>query len=324
MFFSMTLNVLLLLLLGFFFLKQKSRAGRSHVIAPGGVTRSTSTVAADGSRSTAAVLILERHSLDDVKRYLEKHGRKMPALYRLLDMYEVDRKFPDMSDFRLGPNMFEKILLDWIVFVDAAGNELIGHGVTTRIDWDQNVDHLPDGWQGAVRASYQDVCVDHKQPNTLVGLFILVEDRFRQHGWANNIIEEMRRLGRTRSMASLIIPLRPPLRYQKEYADMPMTEFAALKREDGQPTDHWIRLHTRLGAKIIGVSDASHQHALPLKDFYRQIAANPIARSGYTLVQQRDGGWYKAYVDLEHEFVLIRQGCVWVQHPLSASLDIPA
>jgi hypothetical protein len=150
-----------------------------------------------------------------------------------------------------------------------------------------------------------------------VGLFILVQNRCRRHGWANNIIQEMRSLGQRRNVLSLIIPLRPPLRYEKEYAELPMDAFASLKREDGQPLDHWIRLHTRLGAKIIGTSNASHQHAFALKDFYEQVPTPEITRTGYALVQHRDGGWYRVYVDLEHQFVLINQGCVWVQHPLT-------
>ena len=103
---------------------------------------------------------------------------------------------------------------------------------------------------------------------------------------------------------------------------MPITEFAALKREDGLPRDHWVRLHVRLGAEIIGVSNTSHQHAFPLKDFYQQFPAPVITQSGYTLVQQRDGGWYNVYVDLEREFVLVNQGCVWVRHPLSLDASL--
>jgi hypothetical protein len=81
--------------------------------------------------------------------------------------------------------------------------------------------------------------------------------------------------------------------------------------------DHWVRLHVRLGARVIGVSNTSHQHAFSLKDFYGQVPCPNFTQSGYGLVQQKDGAWYNAYVDLEREFVLINQGCVWVQHPLS-------
>ncbi len=310
---------LLLVLLGWCGRGWLSAPARASHLEPKAVSRSRVTVRAADVEMTASVIILENHTVAEMAADVEKRGRRMPGLYRLLDMYQVERAFPDLSHFRLGPNMFEAVPLDWIILVDQGGGELIGHGVTTRIDWDQDLSHLPDGWQGAVRASYQCAQVERKKPNTLVGLFILIEDKFRKHGWARNVIEEMRRLGRARGLASLIIPLRPPLRYEREYAEMTIGEFAQLRRGDGEHPDHWIRLHTRLGAKVIGVSERSHQHALPLKDFYEQIPAPRIAQSGYVLVQQRDGGWYRVYADLERELVVIYQGCVWVQHPLRDS-----
>jgi len=284
------------------------------------ISEKTSNVNHEGATLKARVIVLENYDLDSLVCYLEENCRHYPAFRRLLDMYRVKRSFPDMSHFRLGPNMFEKIFLNWIIFVGtdtpAGAGELIGHGVTTGISWGQEQKTLPDGWQGAVRQSYQDINLDRKPANTHVGLFILIEESSRKHGWAGNVILEMKAVAKKNGITALIIPLRPPSRYKKEYAAMPMSEFASLKREDGQPMDHWIRLHVRLGAKIIGVSNTSHQHAFSLKDFYGQVPVEPVTKSGYTLVQHKDGGWYNVYVDLEREFVLINQGCVWVQHPV--------
>jgi len=172
---------------------------------------------------------------------------------------------------------------------------------------------LPGGWQGVVRASYLHSHVEHKKPDTLIGLFIFVEDGFRQQGWANNVILEMRSIAQEKGLRALIIPLRPPQRYKKEYASMPMAEFAALNREDGHPVDHWIRLHTRLGASILQASEKSHQHAMPLQDFHDQFSQVELPDSGEALIE-RNGEWYKVYVDRERDFVLINQGCVWVRH----------
>lgn len=290
--------------------------------APPRVTARLARFPTIGKEAAAFVQRLENHTLADCVAYLKKHGRRRPALYQLLDLYEVERRFPDLGDFRFGPNMFEKILLDWIIFTDAAGRELIGHGVTTRIAWDQDPDHLPGGWQGAVRASYEHAQAGGRPADTLVGLFILVRDAYRQQGWANEIIVEMRRLGRDLRAASLIIPLRPPSRYEKELAALPLRAFAARRRADGLPEDHWIRLHVRQGARVIGVAETSHQHAMSLADFHAQFTCPPVTRAGDVLAQQRDGGWVTAYADPAHDFVLINQGCVWVQHPLDG--DTPA
>lgn len=285
------------------------------------VSAAESSVRHEGATLTAQVTVVENHTLAEFIAWLNRRRRLAPALDGLLDMYDVERRFPDMGDFRLGPNLFDRIPLDWIIFTrhnpETSSQELVGHGVTTRLNWDRNPATVPDGWQGSVRRSYVNAHVDGAPRNTLVGLFIRVEESSRQHGWAGNLIGEMKRLAHRRGMEALIIPLRPPLRYEKEYAALPLTEFAALRRPDGQPLDHWIRIHVRLGAKVIGLCETSHQHALPLKDFRQLVSQDPIARSGYLLVRQKDGGWYNVYVDLEREFALINQGCVWVEHPLT-------
>jgi hypothetical protein len=325
---ALILIVLVALLLALYLAGQEPQPGSAN--APGRsrlITKTTSVIDAAGSRLVADVVVLENYDLAGFIEYLEKHKNTAPAMERLLDMYKIQRHFPDLSNFRLGPNMFDQILLNWIIFLDSGGagaskGDLIGHGVAAQIYWDGTAENLPDGWQGSVRVSYQNEQVDHKEPNSLVGLFIFVEENYRKHGWAHNIIEEMKRVGERNRLPQLIIPLRPPSRYKKEYASMPMSEFAALKREDGQPLDHWVRLHVRLGAKVLGVSNTSHQHAFPLKDFHQQFPAPVIKQSGYTLVQQRDGGWYNVYADLERDFVLVNQGCVWVQHPLSGDAPV--
>ena len=168
------------------------------------------------------------------------------------------------------------------------------------------------------RRTYEDSLASDKNCNTLVGLFVQIENDCRKQGWSTTMIEEMKAFGKNKGLTNLIIPLRLPRRYEKEYAEMPYEEFAFLKREDGQYKDHWLRLNVRLGAEILGVCHTSHQHAMSLKDFYQQVGVMPFAASGYHLCLIKQlGGWYRIYADLERKFVLIDQGCVWVKHNLA-------
>lgn len=271
-----------------------------------------------GRTLEARCTVLEQLTLEEFVRHLETREGRDPAADRLLAMYRVRRRFPDLGDFRLGPNAFDRIRNDWILLARervGRGPELIGHGVTTRIYWDGSLDQLPRGWQGAVRRSLEDDLAGGGKANTLVGLFIRVQSRFRQHGWAAPIAAEMKALAARCGLHSLIIPLRLPQRYLREYAEMPFEEFAALRRDDGEYQDHWLRLHTRLGARVLTTCRTSHQHAMHLEDFHQQLDAEPIRRSG-THLARLGGDWVQVYVDLEREFVLMDQGCVWVEHPV--------
>ena len=281
---------------------------------PGNCTEAFSKVrSSKDSTLERDLILLKNYRLEDAITFFKRNEIKIPALKRLLNLYKVERKFPDLSYFRLGPNMFEHIVLDWIIIHDPKEGELVAHGITTKFFWNQDIATLPEGWQGVVRQSYVHSNVEIKKSNTLVGLFIFVEDAFRKQGWANNVIEEMRALAQEKELEALIIPLRPPTRFKKEYADIPMDEFAMLKREDGHPMDHWIRLHTRLGAKILKASERSHRHVMSFKDFRDLFSDAQLPDSGETLVE-RNGEWYTVYADLKRDFVLVTQGCVWVRH----------
>jgi hypothetical protein len=262
----------------------------------------------------------ENYTLDELVEHLDAN-RTSGALRTILDRYRVKRTFPDMSNFRMGPNMFGQTALDWIVFHTSAGNqgasELIAHGVTTRLRWNGDPAVLPRGWTGAVRQSYEESILGRTPPDTLVGLFISAESAFREQGWAGQVAEAMKRIGSEAGLRDLIIPLRLPTRYEWQNARMPYEEFALRKRDDGEYRDHWLRLHVRLGAEVLATSSVSHQHAMHPADLLRQVKCEPLERTGEYLVKWNDE-YYSAFVDLEREYAVINEGCVWVRHPLSA------
>lgn len=259
-------------------------------------------------------IILEEYTLAEFRAYLECNKSKVHAFHILESLYSDKNTFPDLNDYRLGPNAFDKIKLTWIVcLTDEVEPQLAGHGITTGVYWDGTSEHLPEGWQGVVLQSYEDR-VRGSVPNTIVGLFIRVEPEFREGGVAKKIAEEMGAIRKKNALPYFIIPLRPPLRYEKEYASLPFATFAAATREDGLPLDHWVRMHVRLGATIIRISEKSHRHVLSLKDFNRIFSSHKITQSGEQLVQKNNNGWYQVFVDVERDFVLIEQGCVWVTY----------
>lgn len=255
---------------------------------------------------------MQQHTLPEFIEYLAT--QRGPAFERLLRTYRITRQFPDFSNFRLGPNAFDRTPMDWIAAMETADASLIAHGIATRIQWDGDSASLR-GWQHVVRRAYDDLVVHRRPCNTLVGLFIKVEEASREQGWAGRIVQAMKQLAHRAGFASLVIPLRLPTAYERENATMPYEEFAFQRRDDGEYRDHWLRLHVRLGARVIGHSLTSHQHAMNVEDFRRYFEVDAIAGSGY-MDARRNGEWYRPYVDVERDCVVINEGCVWVQHPV--------
>jgi hypothetical protein len=262
-------------------------------------------------------VILNVSSLNEFFTQLENSLSYRSVFKKLLSLYKIERNFPDMSHFRLGPNMFENIPLFIIILVknnsiNTEDSQLIAHGVMTNICWNKQSTDLPEGWQGAVRRSYENMQNKIKK-NALVGLYIRVEEQFKQHGYAEKIINTMKNFASEQRYDSLIIPLRLPQRYTLSYAKMKYLKFINLKRKDGQYVDHWLRIHTRLGGNIIGTCLTSHQHAMNLGDFLTQFNTKKIRFSGYYL-SERQGLWYNVYVDTKRKIALINQECTWVNH----------
>jgi hypothetical protein len=258
----------------------------------------------------------ENHTLAEFIENLRRRSAS-GAWQELLERYDAPRSFPDLANFRLGPNPFGLTALDWIVFRKEGGraSSLVAHGITTRIRWSGESTDLPRGWTGAVRQSYENSVLGDESPNTLIGLFIFAETAFREHGWAAEVAEAMKELAREEGMHSLIIPLRLPTRYEWQNARLPYAEFALRKRDDGEFADHWLRMHTRLGARVIGTCDVSHQHAFHSDDLPLLFECDPIERTGSYIVRSH-GEHYAAYVDLERECAVINEGCVWVRYHL--------
>lgn len=268
----------------------------------------------------AQCVILKALSLNDLFSQLEDSLSYDTAFKTFLSLYKIERNFPDMSHFRLGPNMFETISLYVIILIDNnpinKDSKLIAHGIMTDISWNNKPSDLPEGWQGAVRKSYED-SANKLAKDTLVGLYVQVENEFKRKGWSEKIINAMKMFANNHRYHSLIIPLRLPQRFTKQYAKMAYKKFILLKNEHGQFLDHWLRLHTRLGGTILDVCLTSHQHAMNLNDFIAQFNSKKISVSGYYL-SDKQGLWYNVYVDKKRQFVLINQECTWVQHSLFA------
>lgn len=204
---------------------------------------------------------------------------------------------------------------------------LAGGGITTQICWDFNPEHLPAGWQGAVRQSFADTNMKNCRPNTQVALLAFTTPRFRGQGLSGKLLSKMGSTAQSRGYRYLIVPALPPTQFQREYVRAASEEIAHLKREDGRPLDYWIRLHLRKGARIIGHCERSHRFAFSLNDFADNVSSDKIDATGEHIVRlDRDPAmgptnknmWQLVYVDIERSFVVFDWKCVWMQYDLQA------
>ena len=138
-------------------------------------------------------------------------------------------------------NDFQLILVDADGAIAATTN-------SAPLAWDGTDADLPDGWD----AQLQRTASNHEtgaEVTTLGALQIVVDPERRGTRLAGVMLEAMRANARRHGFRAVIACVRPTDKHR--YPLAPIERYARWTRPDGEPFDAWIRLHTRLGGRIV-------------------------------------------------------------------------
>jgi len=136
---------------------------------------------------------------------------------------------------------FQLVLLD-------AQDHIVATANTSPLVWNGTDEGLPDGWDAQLLGAV----ADHeagRTPDTLGALQIVVDPARQGSGLSGQMLLGMRALGGARRMRALIACVRPT--WKERYPLVPIERYATWMRDDGLPFDPWVRLHVRLGGRIV-------------------------------------------------------------------------
>jgi GNAT superfamily N-acetyltransferase len=153
--------------------------------------------------------------------------------------------------------------LQWVLH-DEEANEVVGLGNSVPLFWDGDVDHLPDGFDAVLQASVRQHA-DGVRPNTLSALQATVAVELRGQGLSGLLIQAMRTVAGTHGFAHLIAPVRPT--WKERYPLVSIERYMAWRRDDGLPFDPWLRLHEKLGGRILASCPESTRIAASVADW---------------------------------------------------------
>lgn len=142
----------------------------------------------------------------------------------------------------------ERFPLFDVTIVD--GGKVVAGGWGVVLSWNHAFEDLPDGYDGALVRSMS--ANDPTSGNTLSVMAAAVRPDRQGQGLSALVLAELRERAIATGLSSAIAPVRPTLK--ASYPLTPMETFASWRRNDGAHVDPWIRLHERLGAKILGVA----------------------------------------------------------------------
>jgi hypothetical protein len=137
---------------------------------------------------------------------------------------------------------------DWqFVLYDAGDDLVLAEGNTIPIAWDGTDDGLGPGIDATITAGFGWQAAGG-QPTALSALAAKIPPRHQGRHLSGALLQAMSGLARDAAIAHLVAPVRPNLK--ERYPTIPIERYARWTRADGSPFDPWIRVHTRLGARI--------------------------------------------------------------------------
>lgn len=138
-------------------------------------------------------------------------------------------------------------------FLDSDGR-VVANAFCVPFYWDGKLHTLPPGWDEVLAFAFADKAAG-RTPNTVSALAAEIVPEWQGKGLSAEPLKQMRTIAKQKGLTSMVAPVRPTLKAQ--YPNVPIEEYAYWTRDDGLPFDPWMRVHARMGAKVIKVAPRS-------------------------------------------------------------------
>jgi len=202
--------------------------------------------------------------------------------------YPMHAKYPEFQ-FAL----IEKDSEKWI----AVGNSIPVH-------FEDALETLPDaGWDWAVLSGM----AAEKPANILCALAIQILPDYRGGGLSSVLIRVMREIGQFNGLDKLIAPVRPNKKC--DYPLIPMDLYIEWLKED-TPFDPWLRVHHRLGARILKVCPEAMHITGSIKS-WQEWTGLQFQSSGEYIIP---GALSPVKIDIENDCGVYIEANVWLVH----------
>ena len=145
--------------------------------------------------------------------------------------------------------LFDRFSEYQFALMDTKTNCMAAMGNSLPFRWEEELSELPEkGWDWVFLKA-----VDNHQngvaPNIQSAIQIAIHPDYRSQRLSTEMIRAMREIGRSKGFKYLVAPVRP--NQKSQYPLISIDDYIQWTDEEGLPFDAWLRVHARLGAKII-------------------------------------------------------------------------
>jgi len=133
--------------------------------------------------------------------------------------------------------------------IDMETDRMATMGNSLPFHWEQEISELPEtGWDWVFLKAIE----DHKngvQPNIQSAIQIAIHPNYRSQRLSTRMVQAMRAIGKSKGFKYLVAPVRP--NQKSQYSLTSIDDYIQWTNDEGLPFDAWLRVHARLGAKIV-------------------------------------------------------------------------
>lgn len=194
------------------------------------------------------------------------------------------------------------------ILVDKESRELMALGNSLPLNWQKPLEELPEG---GIEWGSRTAVEQHKagiKPNILCAYQIIVSREARGRGISRIAVETMIAEARQHGLSMLIAPVRP--NRKADFPLIPIDEYMGWIREDGLPYDDWLRVHIRLGGRIIKACHNSYTVRGTLEEWHVWTELEYPGNGQYVV----PGGLVPITYDKEKNLGLYVEPNIWTVH----------
>ena len=196
-------------------------------------------------------------------------------------------------------------------FVLLDGDTVVAAGNALAVAWHGAAADLPDtGWHWAMIQGELDHAAG-RTPRTLCALSVTVDRAHQGRRLSRTVLKTMHRLAQDAGLSRMVAPVRPT--WKSRYPLTPMAEYAVWTGDQGLPFDPWMRVHARVGARVVKACNRSMAMAGRVGEWERWLDMRFPASGDYV----GPGLLSTLHIDRERDEGVYIEPNVWMEHDIA-------
>ncbi|MEO8357712.1 MAG: hypothetical protein ABI621_17540 [Chloroflexota bacterium] len=145
--------------------------------------------------------------------------------------------------------LFDRFADYQFALLDTETDRMAAMGNSLPFHWDNDLSELPEGGWDWVFVQAVEGHKNNVTPNIQSAIQIAIHPEYQSQKLSAEMVEAMRGIAKSKGFKHLVAPVRPS--QKSKYPLISIDDYIKWTNDEGLPFDAWLRVHVRMGARII-------------------------------------------------------------------------